>query len=98
MESSAEKLTSNDFSNMPKATQNSKMSNKEIREEYFNQLRSWLTTVNSYQCYYNKIQQESLQNNYQQVLKNPTEVTRDVPNVSEIPTVEPNQFVGMYYY
>lgn len=96
MESPAGKSSSNnDFLNMPKDTQNSKMTNKEIREEYFNQLRSWLTTVNSYQCYYNKIQQESLQNNYQKVFKNPTEIPRDVPNVSETPTVGPSQFVGM---
>lgn len=97
MESPAGKSASNnDFLNTPKDTQNSKMTNKEIREEYFNQLRSWLSTVNIYQCYYNKIQQESFQNNYQ-VLKNPIEITKNVPNVSETPTVGPNQFVGMSY-
>ncbi|XP_060868832.1 protein FAM8A1-like [Metopolophium dirhodum] len=79
-----------------KDTDNSKLTIKEIREEYFNQLRSWLNTVNSYQCYYNKLQRESFQNNYQQVLKNPNEVPKVVPNVvRETPAVERNQFVGI---
>lgn len=82
-----------------KDTNNSKLTSKEIREEYFNQLRSWLNTVNSYQCYYNKLQRESFQNNYRQVLKNTNEVPKvvpnAVPNVRETTTV--NQFVGMYY-
>lgn len=85
-----------------KDTNNSKLTNKEIREEYFNQLRSWLNTVNSYQCYYNKFQRESFQNNYRQVSKNPNEVPKVVPNVTpnvvrETPAVERNQFVGMFY-
>ncbi|XP_022169880.1 uncharacterized protein LOC111033454 [Myzus persicae] len=80
-----------------KDTNNSKLTSKEIREEYFNQLRSWLNTVNSYQCYYNKLQRESFQNNYRQVLKNTNEVPKvvpnAVPNVRETTTV--NQFVGI---
>lgn len=91
MESTVKPESNKDFSNTPKT-------NKEIREEYFNQLRSWLTTVNNYQCYYNKFQQESLQNNYQQILKNPTETPRDAPNtVPETSTVNTNQFSGIFY-
>lgn len=92
MESPPVKPESNkDFSNASKT-------NKEIREEYFNQLRSWLTTVNNYQCYYNKLQQECLQKNYQQVPKNPTEAPRNASNtVPESSTVNPNQFSGIFY-
>lgn len=82
-----------------KDTENNKMTSKEIREEYFNQLRSWLITVNSYQCYYNKLQQKSLQNIHERVAtKNPTAaITIDVPNViPETPAAEPVQFVGRY--
>jgi len=87
-------MTSSENKSSSKDSNNSKLTNKEIREEYFNQLRSWLSTVNSYQCYYNKLQQEFLQKNYRQVLKNPNEVPKVVPNaVPETPSV--NQFVGM---
>ncbi|XP_060834869.1 protein FAM8A1-like [Rhopalosiphum padi] len=87
-------MTSSENKSSSKDSNNSKLTNKEIREEYFNQLRSWLSTVNSYQCYYNKLQQEFLQKNYRQVLKNPNEVPKVVPNaVPETPSV--NQFVGI---
>jgi len=85
-------------SNAPKDTKNDKMTNKEIREEYFKQLRSWLTTVNSYQCYYNKLQRESLQNDRRRVTtKNPTAaIATGMPNVTpEAPTAGPVQFVGI---
>lgn len=88
----------NNVLNTSKDTKNSKLTSKEIREEYFNQLRSWLNTVNSYQCYYNKLQRESFQNNYQKVLKNSKEVPKPANDaVRETPTVEHNQFVGMSY-
>lgn len=99
MASSANKSASkNDLKDASKDNKNSKLTNKETREEYFNQLRSWLNTTNSYQCYYNKLQQEFFQNNYQQVLKKPNEVPKPANNVvRETPTVERNQFVGMFY-
>jgi len=100
MTSSANKSSSKD-------SKNSKLTSKEIREEYFNQLRSWLYTVNSYQCYYNKLQQEILQKKDHQVLKNSNEVPKVVPKVvpnavppvpetAETASVEHNQFVGRY--
>ncbi|KAL5243623.1 hypothetical protein ACI65C_011033 [Semiaphis heraclei] len=97
MASSANKSASkNDLKDASKDNKNSKLTNKETREEYFNQLRSWLNTTNSYQCYYNKLQQEFFQNNYQQVLKKPNEVPKPANNVvRETPTVERNQFVGI---
>lgn len=100
MENTSGRSASNNDS--PKDTDdksNTKITNKEIREEYFNKLRSWLTTVNSYECYYNKLQQELLQNNYQQFLKgSSTEVPRDISNdSSETPTVGSNQFEGISY-
>ncbi|KAE9526201.1 hypothetical protein AGLY_013832 [Aphis glycines] len=95
-------MTSSANKSSSKNSNNSKLTSKEIREEYFNQLRSWLYTVNSYQCYYNKLQQEFLQKNDHQVLKNPKEVPKVVPNAvppvsetTETPSVEPNQFVGI---
>lgn len=99
MESPADKSASNndDSSNISNGTHNTNKTNQEIREEYFNKLQSWLTTVNSYQCYYNKLQQDSLQN-YLQVPKNATKVPSNVPNAApEAPTVEPVQFVGKFY-
>lgn len=81
-----------------KDTENSKMTSKERREKYFIQLRSWLHTVNSYECYYNKLRQEIHRKKYVKVSKNPTttEEPREVPNVvPETTTVEPTQFVGM---
>lgn len=97
MENPADKSASNndDLSSHSNGTQNTNKTNKEIREEYFNKLRSWLTTVNSYQCYYNKFQQDSLQN-YLQVPKNTIKVPSHVPNaVPETPTVGPVQFIGL---
>lgn len=83
----------------PKITESSKMSNKEIREEYFNQLCSWLTTVNGYQCFYNKLQQESLKNNYQQISKTSSEGSRELPDVRpEATTAGPSQFVGIVFF
>lgn len=99
-------VLNNNVSDLPKDSsndnQNIKKTNKEIREEYFNQLRSWLATVNSYQCFYNELQQKSLEHYYQQDLNNTTEVTKnDVQNtvpevVPETQTAEPNQFTGMF--
>jgi len=99
MASSANKSASkNDLKNTSQDNKNSKLTNKEIREEYFNQLRLWLDTVNSYQCYYNKLQREFFQKNNPQVLKKPKEVPKPANNVvPETPTVERNQFVGMFY-
>jgi len=93
----------NESSKTTKSTNNSTMTNKEIREEYFKQLRSWLTTVNNYQCYYNLFQQELLKNNYQPNSVNPTGDSRDIPTVipeTEIETetettAESTQFVGI---
>lgn len=95
-----------DVSDVPKDpsvdNQNVKKTNKEIREEYFNQLRSWLAKVNNYQCFYNELQQKLLQNHYQQVLKNDTNVPKNViPNavpevVPESQATAPNRFVGMF--
>lgn len=82
-----------------KDTENSKMTSKERREKYFIQLRSWLRTVNSYECYYNKLRQEMLKTKYAKVSKKPpmTEEPREVPNVvPETTPVEPTQFVGMF--
>jgi len=96
MKSQADESTSNNDSNTPKDDKNSKITNNRSREEYFNQLRSWLTTVNSYQCYYNKLQRESLQNNHQRVIRNPSEIIKNVPNVGpETQTAALDQFVGM---
>lgn len=96
-------MTSSENKSSSKDSNNSKLTSKEIREEYFNQLRSWLYTVNSYQCYYNKLQQEFLQKNDHQVLKNPNEVPKvvsnavpPVPGTAETPSVGHNQFVGRY--
>lgn len=92
MESPTEKTASSNDS--LKDNQNPKMTSKERREKYFTELRSWLHTVNSYECYYNKLQRESLEK-YQKVLKRPSEAPREVSdNVPETTTVGPNQFVG----
>jgi hypothetical protein len=107
MESSTDKSAPNNVSDKHKDrssndNQNNKKTNKEIREEYFNQLRCWLATVNSYQCFYNELQQKSLQSYYQQVPNNTTEVPKDnTPNtvpevVPETQTTEPNHFAGMF--
>ncbi|XP_025196320.1 protein FAM8A1-like [Melanaphis sacchari] len=85
-----------DSGNKSSSKDSNKLTNKEAREEYFDQLRLWLNTVNSYHCYYNKLQQEFLQKNYQQVLKKSNEVPKVVPNAVPVtPTVERDQFVGM---
>lgn len=84
-----------DFSSVGKNIRNAKVTNKDIRENYFNQLRSWLITVNNYQCYYNKLQQDSLQK-LQKVSKNTTEVPREVPNSTIETSSDSNQFVGMF--
>lgn len=74
-------------------------SKKELREEYFNQLRAWITMMNTYQFYYNKLQQEALLSKYQQISKNSTEPRprNGTNNVPETPTVDPNQFCGIFY-
>jgi len=91
MESPTEKTASSNDSH--KDDQNSKMTSKERREKYFTELRSWLRTVNSYECYYNKLQRESLEK-YQKDLR-PSEAPREVSNnVPETTTVGPSQFVG----
>lgn len=92
MESSTENTKPS--SGSPKDVKTSVMTSKERREKYFTELRTWLRTVNSYECYYNKLQQQSLEKN-QKVSKSPSELPRDVPNVvPETSTVGPNQFVG----
>lgn len=108
MESSTEKSSShNDVSDVskdpPKNNQNVQKTNKEIREEYFKKLRCWLSTVNSYQNFYNELQKKSLQRKYQQAPKKSTEVPKDnvptaVPEVvPEAQAAEPNQFAGIFY-
>lgn len=88
--------------NKPKetSTEDGKKSNKEIREKYIKQLRSWLITVNSYQCHYNKLIQYSAQKKNKQVSKTPNVVPKSVPpnnipsNAPETPNVASTQFVG----
>lgn len=99
MEGPAGKSAKNNSLNTPKniSTKNTKKSNKEIREEYFNKLRSWLSTVNNYQCYYNKLQQDLIKKKNKQVSKNPTAIPKVVPNnVPETPNIGSTQFVGMF--
>ncbi|VVC40021.1 RDD [Cinara cedri] len=84
-------------SKKPMPTEDGK-SNKEIRENYFKQLRSWMNTVNSYQCYYNKLQEDLVPKKTKQVPKSPIEVPNPpipVPNVPETPNVTSTQFVGI---
>lgn len=106
MENAENKSASNKDS--PKAanvTNNVKMTNKEIREEYFNQLRSWLHTVNTYECNFNKFQQELFKKKYQTIPKTPNEVPRNnvrvpnsanaTPEMAEPSNVGSNQFEGV---
>ncbi|XP_025207567.1 protein FAM8A1 [Melanaphis sacchari] len=89
-------MTSSENKSPSKDSKNTQLTNKEAREEYFDKLRLWLTTVNSYQLYYNKLQQESLQKYYNEVLKKANEVPKVVPDaIPETPSVELNQFTGM---
>lgn len=83
------------FNKSPESTQ--KLSNKEIREIYFDQLRCWMTTVNSYESFYNKLQEYSLpneQNSLNDSADVPTEVSNSEP---EPPSVVPVRFVGTSY-
>ncbi|XP_050426875.1 protein FAM8A1-like [Adelges cooleyi] len=56
-----DKKSSDNGDSIPNDANNFKKSSKERREEYFNHLRSWLATVNSYQVFYNHLQKETLQ-------------------------------------
>ncbi|XP_050536130.1 uncharacterized protein LOC126902671 [Daktulosphaira vitifoliae] len=75
---------------------NLKMTNKQIREDYFDQLRSWLTTVHNYQICYNHLQQESLKTFQKQ--NNSNSLKRDsipTPTCTEQEaTIDPNKFQG----
>jgi len=97
MNSEAKKSASSDNnSGTPNETKGSKMTNKECREEYFKKLRKWLNTVNTYQCYYKKLQENSAKNNRQSKKEN-TDNVRGVLNIVPIePVIRLYTFGGMF--
>lgn len=101
MDNSSDKFASN--KNLPdtsKNSPNSQKTNKERREEYFNQLRAWITMMNIYQHYYNNLQQICLQNQFKQLPNDPKETPEDIPKtVPEMREVIHNdQIEGIFYF
>lgn len=105
-----ESTSDNDFSKAPPngtvvdSIEQTK-ANEEIREEYFDKLRMWLTTVHGCQLYYSQLQHDLLLEQYQQQESKPTndeeekekEKEEEKEKVTAVNDVEASdQFVGEF--